>query len=242
MVDITQVGVFVVGVFVDAEGIVTNNADVAGAVVVEIAGERAERLDGAVDYVVLVHVVVGREAEGLTLLGAGNIGFQGGEVLSGSAGGEGLIFGRDVLVDGPKFVGNGSLIMLLRCQACAYRLGLEERVAEASRREDDIRRLVGSWNSRDRSPTTVGLKGPLKACGEVSHGIWHRSDGSTATPVRLNRVNEALGNPRENALMVQFDQVDKGLVVSEDRHFITFIEVQEELVRRVGAGVILELE
>lgn len=74
IVDNTQVGVFVVGVFVDVEGVFTNNADVAAAVVVEIAGERAERLDGAVDHAVLVRAVVRREAEGLTLLGAGNIG------------------------------------------------------------------------------------------------------------------------------------------------------------------------
>lgn len=64
----------------------------------------------------------------------------------GPVGAERLIFGWNVLVDGPEFVGRGSLVVLVRSQARGYRLCVEEGVAEGSRRENNIRHLVGSRN------------------------------------------------------------------------------------------------
>lgn len=74
----------------------------------------------------------------------------------GSAGREGLILSRNVLVNARQSVGRNGTAGL-REETRAYRLGIEKGVAQGSRRKNDPGLLVGPWDSRHRGRAAVNL-------------------------------------------------------------------------------------
>lgn len=100
---------------------------------------------------------------------AGDIGLQRGQMVSrrdGSTGREGLILSWNVLVEAGQSVGSNTTVVM-RWETCAYGLSFEKGVAQAERRKDDIRRLVGPWESRHRGRAAVHLERLLEASDGV---------------------------------------------------------------------------